>query len=232
MRPAFPNQLARQILPPNAPPNMAHLQLASSSSQLAMSAMQAEFAVQFYGPFLDDAGMALEYMASKMRVVLEALIAAETPPSTVGLVAAVRISLDGEPVGRETADFVGTHLKTEIDPQSVQEASVRIALRVADTHFVSLSVATFQERGIQRAFMPGLPVIVDPWEGDVTDHGLEVTVDINNRLRAMTLKQHQPVAQDDLDAAWALLNRAATSVGPEFALTGSLSASAFDEDPS
>ena len=232
VRGEFPTLVTRQVLPAGVPPNVARVHLASTSSQLTVSAMQAEFAVQFYGTLLDDTDGALAYIERKMRAVLEGMVEAagadDLQPTTIGLIANVHLSRNDEAIGSETAELVGRLLAVDAAGE-IEDAFVRVGLRVGGTHFVSLVASNYQQRGIQRMILPGLPVTLDPWDGEVTDHGIELVVDVNNRLGAITAGAWAPVGQADLDEAIRLLRVGVLTVGQRFALEGVLDTAPFAE---
>src|SRR5262245_27342092 len=66
----FPNVISRQALPAETPPVTPHLVLASSSSQLAISAIQADFEVRFYGEYITEVERGLDYVEQKLTSIL------------------------------------------------------------------------------------------------------------------------------------------------------------------
>ncbi len=94
VRREFPNIMARQMLPVEAPSQIPHLTLGGTSSQLALSAAQADFEVRFYGDYLSDLERGLEYVERKLQRVLAGYQAIEVVPSLIGLVATLHFSLN------------------------------------------------------------------------------------------------------------------------------------------
>jgi hypothetical protein len=229
VRGEFPNLLTHQVLPQDAPPNTPHLVLASSSSQLAVSAAQADFQVRFYGDYLDDVARGLEYVDRKMQAIRAGYEAAGLPPALVGLIATFHFS--GEDFeGLSAAEHIQQHLlRTEIDTQdAIQDAMAKVALRVRDSYFVNLQVTNYEERRLERPVFPGMgPIRVRPWEGTVEDIGLELTIDINNNLEARTKREDPVVTEDGIRAVTQLLRETGTTTGPEFAESGRVSVSAL-----
>ncbi len=225
----FPTVIARQLLPPEAPPNIAHVQLASTSSQLLLSAVQAELVVQFYGDYNADLDLALTYVHDKMAAILEGLEVADMPASVVGMVSTLQLSMRDAGRGAESALLGAQHLRH--DPHAeLQDVSVRLGVRFADSFFVNLETANYEARGFERPIMPGVPLSLAPWEGDVTDHGIRVSIDVNNRLRAIENRRFTPTTTADLDDVYRLLVAATKEVAPSFAKSGALNIGLLEKE--
>ena len=220
----FPNVINRQLLPPEAPPPVPHLTLASTSSQLALSSTQVDFQVRFYGDYQSDLDQALEYLGRKLSAIRAGLVASDTSPSTIGLIGVFNFSgeeFDGEgPAGY----ILRTHLRTEVDRNSLQDAVARVGIKVRDTYFVTLTISNYEFRVLERPIMPGMQAIkVHPWEGTVNDQGLELRVDINNNLEARVQREDPVLTEDGIRAALGLLRQVAATTGPVFAESGQVS---------
>jgi hypothetical protein len=223
VRSEFANVLNRVALPPEAPPNVPHLTLSSTSSQLAVSSVQADFEVRFYGDYLDDLGRALEYVERKLAVVFGGFAAIDRPVALLGLVGKMSFSFAGRD-DRPVDHILTTHLRTQVDPADVQDAVARVAVRLRDTYFVNLTLSNYETRTLERPILPGgMMLKVRPWEGRLDDTGLELSIDINNNLEARTHGGDPEVTVEGLRAVTSLLRDAATETGPAFAETGQLS---------
>jgi hypothetical protein len=224
VRGEFPNILNRQLLPPEAAPGVPHLVMSSTSSQLAISAMQADFEVRFYGDYVDDLARGLEYVERKIETILRGFKAVDLTPSMVGLIATLHFSfkgLDEQP----TTHILRTHLRPEINPDEVQDAHVKVALKVQDTYFVNLTLSNYESRALERPVFPGLSFLrIRPWEGRLDDLGVELGIDINNNLQARTRQEDPEVDAQDIQAVTGMLREIATTVGPRFAEVGEVSA--------
>jgi hypothetical protein len=219
VRSEFPNVLNRVALPPEAPPNAPHLTLASTSSQLAVSNVQADFEVRFYGDYLGDIGRALEYVERKLAVVFDAF---DAPVAIIGLIGTLNFSFAGRE-DRPVDHILRTHLRSPVDPAEVQDAVARIAVRLRDTYFLNLTLSNYERRSLERPLMPGSVMRVRPWEGRIDDSGLELALDVNNNLEARTQQRDPEVTRDALRAVTGLLREVARESGPAFAETGELS---------
>jgi hypothetical protein len=224
VRSEFPNLINRQFLPPETPALVPHLVLASTSSQLALSAVQADFEVRFYGEFPSDIERCVAYVERKMRSVLTGFSEAGMVPSTVGLVSTLRFSLRDRPDETATSHILTTHLRSDVPLDDVQDATARIAVRLRDTYFITLTVGNYESRVLERPFIPGVTRLhAWPWEGRVEDVGLELAIDINNVLEAREHDDPPVVTDQGLTAITRLLHEIATNAGPRFADTGDLS---------
>jgi hypothetical protein len=220
----FPNIVLRQ--PPlaamqNEGPRIV---LTSTSSQLVISPNQADFEVRFYGEYSSDLDQCLGYLHRKMEAIRTGLAAVDLVPASIGLVVTMRFSfeqVDESPV----AHILDTHLRTHIDPHTVEDAVARLALKVRNKYFVSLRVANYEARVVQRPVMPGdmQPMIVKPWEGIVEDSGVALTVDINNVLENKIAQKDAEVSGNGVTNVIELLKQVARTAGPEFVKVGEVS---------
>lgn len=219
VRGAFPNVVSRQVLPPEAPPQTPHLVMASTSSHLALSAMQADFEVRFYGDYLADIERGLEYVERKMGAVLEGYEALGTRPAVTGIIGTLNFSLHDTEV--EPAAFIArAHLRRPPNDAELQDVNVKVALRVDETYFVHLAASNYESRILERPMIPGVPVTIRPYEGRIDDSGIELTIDVNNNLAARLTKEDPEVTLETLASVTQLLRSACTSAGPRFAETG------------
>lgn len=226
IRHEFANVLNRQLLPADTPPQTPYMTLASTSAQLAVSAAQVDFQVRFYGDYLTNIEQGLDYAERKLTAVRGGLEAAGRQASILGLVSALHFSFDQDDApDEEPAVYIRQHhLQTDAPEDQLQDALVRVALRVRDTYFVNFTLSNYETRVLERPIMPGLQAIrVRPWEGRVQDRGLELAVDINNGLEARVARDDPVITDDGIRAATAMLRRIAATAGPAFAESGAVS---------
>lgn len=219
----FPNLLSRQLLPPEVPAQTPHLVLASTSSQLAMSSAQADFEVRFYGDFPTDLTQALEYVERKLLAILGAYESAGATLSTVGVIGTLHFSfkdIEDEPASH----ILRNHLRTDAPPEDVQDALARIAVRIRDTYFVTMTLSNYEERLFERPLMPGMTQIrVRPWEAELRDQGVELALDINNNLEGRVARADPVLTDEGIRAVVRLLREVALTAGPAFAESGTVS---------
>jgi hypothetical protein len=220
LRPAFPNLLARPLLPPEAPPQTPHLTLASTSAQVAVSALQADFQVPFYGDYLEDTSRSIEYIEAKVLAILGGLEALEVPVMTVGLIGTIRFSFGVD--GPSAVDHIlGTHLKLDVDASAVQDALARVAVRVRDTYYVTMTLSNYESRLLERPFLPNMQAVtVRRWEGKINDRGLDLNLDINNGLEGMTLGRDPEVTEEGVRAVTRMFKEVAEHAAPTFVENG------------
>jgi hypothetical protein len=229
--PEFPNIQNRQILNPDAPLPAPHLILASQSSQLSLSAVQADFQVQFYGTYADDITKGLDYAERKLLAIFRALEAAGASVTSIGVVAKLHFPRTGAEEPGPAADILQTLTKVDVDSTDLADAQVRIALKVRDTYFVNLNVANYELRQFEQAVRPGMMmnIRVKPWLGTVEETGVDLTVDINNKLEAQVQMKDPQVTSEGVSAVVRMLRDIATSSGPHFAATGEISVAGLTE---
>ena len=206
----FPNVVNRQVLPSGVPPQTPFMMLASTSSQLAVSAAQIDFEVRFYGEYEQRLDLCHAYIGRKLRVMYEGLVARGETPAFVGVVLTLNYSFaDIESDPRE--HMLATHLRMELEPGSVQDLGTRVAVKLRDTYFAVLAIANYELKQVMRPVLPGRQqIIVKPWEGEVQDTGIELTVDVNNRLEAFTKQGDPVVTEAGVGAVLDIVDRIAT----------------------
>jgi hypothetical protein len=214
----FPNLVTRQHLPAEMPPGAPRLLLASTSSQLAVSASQIDFEVRFYGDYLGDSARGIDYVDNKLQTVLQGLEAADLNAVTVGLIGTFRFPFPSEAEGDSPAlHILETLLKADVDREHVQDAMAKVAIRISDTYFVNLAVSNYEARIVERPIMPGVPVAVRPWEGRPSESGIELAVDVNNLLEVRRAAGVLPtVTADSIRAVARLFRDVAMRSGPAF----------------
>ena len=130
----FPVQGSRQLLPREAPLNIPHLIVQSTSSQVALSALQVDFEVRFYGDYPTDSNRCHEYIERKMTALLEALVAAGARPVLAGMVLTMNLSFQGQ----DDIDPVSYMLDHHVHAGAPRDATERCA----DTNLGSASPIT------------------------------------------------------------------------------------------
>lgn len=228
----FPNVVTRQPPLSGLPVQGPRVVLTSSSSQLVLSAVQADFEVRFYGEYATDLPRAMEYIGRKLDAVRLGFDSIGQRLTNVGAIATFHFSTKES--GEHPAQHIlATHLRSDADPDTVQDAVARIALRARDKYFINLGVSNYESRIWNRPIMPGAPqpIAVKPWEGTVDDVGIELTVDVNNGLEGRVKKTDPEVTAQGIQAVLDLLGRVATDVGPPFVETGDINSSFLVEEP-
>jgi len=228
--PEFRNVQNRQILNQDAPLQAPHLILASQSAQLSLSAVQANFQVQFYGEYIDDIGRGLDYAERKLLAVFRALEAIDAGVTSIGVIAKFNFPRGGDETEGPASQVLGTLTKIDIDPSHLEDAQVRVALKVRDTYFVHLNVENYELRQYEQPIQPGVQNIrVRPWLGTSQEKGIDLTVDINNKLEARVKQGDPEVTSDGVSAVVGMLRHVATTSGPKFAETGEISVASLTE---
>lgn len=204
---------AEQALPDEAPAEVPYLILPGRSSQIAFSQIQADIEIEFHDAYTTKAELCRALVAEKMALLLRAWESVGARPVWQGLVVTLRASTMDQPES-PVRHMLETHLRPELDCDALHDARLQFGLRLQDRYFVTLAIGHYEARVIQRQVAGGGPVgPIRPWEGDISDEGLELTVDINNRYGALVEKKHTRVTAENLRAmnnlAWRLVEQVA-----------------------
>jgi hypothetical protein len=220
VREEFPTVVARQALPAEAPPTIPHLALQSTTSQLAVSATRADFQKRFYGDYVEDSERCHEYLERKLRAVLQGWRATPAEPTLVGVVLTLHFSFTGEETS-PVEHIVGTQLHAQVDPAYLQDVQARLGMRLDDKYFATLNVSNYEIRTLERPILPGQQAIeVKAWEGRVEDYGIELVIDVNNRLQSVVERAETPVSDQTVTDLLALVRTMASESGPAFVENG------------
>lgn len=216
---------AEQALPPEAPEDVPFLVLPGRSSQIVFSQLQADIELEFHDHYETKGELCKTLVAERMERLLRAWSAIGAEPVWQGLVITLR-----SPTDSAASHIFETHLRSGDISEGVQDAKVELRLRLRDRYFVNLTVGHYEHRTITREVTgPGGPLgPIRPWEGEVTDRGLEVIVDINNRYGALVERKHTVVDAEQIqamnDLAWAMVEQ----VAKPYAIDGVLNATAIE----
>jgi hypothetical protein len=213
-------------LPDEAPAEVPFLVLSGRSSQVAFSQVQADLELEFYDAYLTSSELCRTLVADKGQLLLKAWTRIDAHPVWDGIVIKLRAPMsdsDDAPVRH----LLETQLRAEYNGDALHEAKVQIGLRLHDRYFVTLAINPYEARRVQLAGTRSEPI--RPWEGEVADRGLDVTVDINNRYGALLEKKFRRITEEDLvamnDLAWQLVD----DVAIPFARDGALDLSTIHQ---
>jgi hypothetical protein len=228
---AFPTVLSRQVVPSDAPPTAPHLVLQSTSSQLAVTGLQADFQVRFYGGFETDFERCRMYIRDKMSAILRGWQAIGAQPSFAGLILTLQFPFNDASATSAVEHVLAHHVRPDVPAEVVNDAKVQLTLRLADHYFVSLTVANYEAKQISRPLLPGATgFVVAPWEGEMAERGVELAVDVNNRYKAVRERRHPVVDDDELMRTLDVAEGTASGIGKQFAETGAVDVSALVEE--
>ncbi len=98
-----------------------------------------------------------------------------------------------------------------------------IGLHLADHYSIALNIGTFEARTITRQAMAGTrQSVVRPWEGTITDRGLQLGITVNNRYYAAHHCEHPQATVEELEAVVNLAWRFGGDHAAEFMETGNI----------
>lgn len=192
----------------------APLVLESRGSQITIASSQAALDVKFYGGHQHDAGVSREYFGERLASLLDAWVAVGARPVWANIVINLKSVFGTAP------DEAGAHIRDHflaegLANQAVYDLKAQIGIRVADHFFVNLGVSPYEAKQVKRTAAADAPAatVIRPWEGEVTEAGIELNIEVNNRLRANVLRQHSAVDEEELremnDLSWDFVTRVA-----------------------
>ena len=205
---------------PNAP-----LVLASKSSQLSIGPGQAEFGVGFFGGHLRSLEGAMGYLRKKLGTLLSTLNGVDAHVLTAGVVLVVQFPFDAGTSSEDVLrQLLESQIRGDVPVDDVADVQVRLGLKVSDTYYVSLMVNNYESRSFQQIATPASPVIsIRPWEGDVTELGIQLVIDVNNRLAVRQAESDTALDEGQLSEILDVVAAVAAGAGPEFVHTGRIS---------
>jgi hypothetical protein len=190
------------------------------------SQLQADIELQFHDHYETRGELCKTLVAERMERLLRAWGTVGAEPVWQGLVITLRASTDAA-----ASHIFETQLQVDEDTDGLHDAKVQLGLRLRDKYFVNLTVGGYEHRTITREVTgAGGPLgPIRPWEGEVTEQGLALTVDINNRYGALVEKRHTVVDAEQIqamnDLAWQIVEQ----VAKPYATEGVLNAAAIEE---
>jgi hypothetical protein len=217
-------------LPPGAPDDLPHMILRSRSSEVTFSSVQANFEVRFFDDYRRSFRNTHEYVLTKMRAILAAWESIGAQPVFAEAQLSLQYSMHERPdLPRAATHLVETHLRDPVPSEHLQDARIVLSLHLADRYTLVLNIGTFEARTITRQAAAGTrQSVVRPWEGTVTDSGLQLDIAVNNRYYAVHHREHPRVTVDELDAVvnlvWSFSEHHATGLME----TGSIDVAALE----
>jgi hypothetical protein len=210
---------AEQALPDEAPAEIPYMILPGRSSQIAFSQVQAVIEIEFHDAYTTKADLCRALVRDKMELLLRAWDRVGARPVWQGLVLTLRASTIDQPES-SVRHMLETHLRPGLDSDALHDAKLHFGLRLQDHYFVTLGIGHYEARRIQRQVAGSGPIgPIRPWEGEVSDEGLELTVDINNRYGALLERRHTRVTAEGLrtmnDVAWELVEKVAVPLAKD-----------------
>ena len=229
VRAHFPFRLLQR--PASDPgPQSPHLVFSSQTAQMAVGLIQSDVVMQ-----LGQAGPAAltELAGGLLESVRLGLIAGGLAPTTMGLITTMQTSTHNLENFSPQEHIFGSHMRiADVDPDRVQDVSVALNLKIADRYFVGVNLSAYESRQIVQPVLPGvaaLPMLMNPWDGVLTDTGVQLRVDVNNQLE-QRLNPGNPalVSQDVLSDVLQLSQTVADDLAQSFISDGTLPIAALE----
>ena len=188
--------------------------LQSKASHVLFSRIQADFEARFFGSHSTNPDACRAFVAEKMSALLKAWNANGAQPVLAGMIVTLRFVYDDDANIRPVQHMLEEHFSTGMASNAMNDAKLQLGLRVQDHFYLTIGIGTYESQEINRPVLPGLTTaVIRPWEAEVVEEGIEVTVDVNNRLRAKVERKHTRVDEGELlrvnDLAWDAVKRVA-----------------------
>lgn len=212
---AFSSEYNHAALPKAVPPDEEPpLILESRGGPLVFTRVQADLEVQFYGGHQTSAELCRNYFGDKMLRLLKVWQEVGAQPVWATIVIALKAPFE-EGSDNPGAHLRDTYLSDGLADSAVHDVKAQLGIRVAEHYFVNLAVSPYEAKQVTRTGTSNsVTGVIRPWEGDITETGIDLNVEVNNRLRANVLRQHSRVDADELremnDLSWDLVAHTAT----------------------
>jgi hypothetical protein len=214
LRADFPSSVQQIPVQAGAPAEVPHLVLQSKSSHVLFSRVQADFEARFFGTHEADPEQCRGFVAEKMSALLAAWESGGAQPVMTGMIVTLHFVMPDDSDTPAVQHVLGKQLSADMSNEAVNEAKVQLGLRLHDHFFVTIGIGTYEGRQVNRAIVPGVSTaVIRPWDAELVEEGIEVTVDVNNRLRPQVEKKHTRVDQNEMlrvnNLAWDIVKRIA-----------------------
>jgi len=216
----FPASMQELPVQPDAPAEMPHLVLQSKSAHVLFSRVQADFEARFFGGHERNPEQCREFVGEKMSALLAAWTSGGAQPVMTGMIVTLHFVTPDDSEVPAVQHLLETHLNPHMNSDSVNEGKISLGLRLHDHYYLTLGISTYEGRQVNRVFGPGIgAAVIRPWDAEVVEEGIEVTVDVNDRLRALVQKKHTRVDRDEVlqvnNLAWDIVKRIAIPLASE-----------------
>jgi hypothetical protein len=186
-------------VPEGAPVEIPFVMFQGNNSQFTFSRIQLDYEASFTGGHRKDFGQGKDFMAKKAARLLTAWERVDAHPVWESLAVTLHASTFTLDELAPLNHISETLLQHESSDDMLHGVNVNFGLRVLSRYNVSISVGEYERRNAQQQIHPGVaPKPIRPWETTLTDRGLQVVVEVNNRYGAMVEKKHSRVTEDEL----------------------------------
>lgn len=179
----------------------------------------------FYEDYLRSLEGAIGYLRRKLGTVVSTLTGVDVHVLTAGVILVAQYPFGGGSTEGVLRHLLQTQIRQDVPADDVVDVQLRLGLGVRDTYYVTLGVNNYETRAFRQMATPATPVIsIRPWEGDVTSLGIQLVVDVNNRLAARQAGTGILVDEGGMGEILDVVLAVAEQSGPRFVETGQVSA--------
>jgi hypothetical protein len=181
LREQFPMQIVRRSAANDTVSPNPHIVVGGPTVQMSVGMIQADVAMQFDKA---DPARLIALVGPVLHAALNGLIAGGIEPANLGVVTTIQTSTLELPDFSARDHILTHHLHIDTDTSHVTDVQARFNVGVADTFYVGLQISPYETRQVFRPLQPGVPLLVGGWEGEATDSGIQLLVDVNTFLEA------------------------------------------------
>ncbi len=191
----FPMQLVRRSAANDSISPNPHIVVGGQAAQLSVGMVQADLAMQFDK---EESARLTELAGPALHATLSGLIAGGMEPANLGVVTTVQTSTLDMPDFSAREHILTHHMHIDTDVSQVTDIQARVNVGIADTFYVGLQISPYEARQVTRPLQPGIPLFLTGWEGEVTDSGIQLLVDVNTFLEARRVGTPPTITEDRL----------------------------------
>jgi hypothetical protein len=182
-----------------APVQIPFVMFQGNNAQFTFSPIQLDYEASFTGGHRKDYSQCKDFMAKKAARLLAAWERVDAHPVWESLAVKLHASTFTLDELASLHHISETLLQHESSDDMLHDVNINFRLRVLGRYNVSIGVGEYERRNAQQQIRPGVaPKPIRPWETTLTDRGLEVVVEVNNRYGALVEKKHTRVTESEL----------------------------------
>jgi len=186
-------------VPEGAPVEIPFVMFQGNNAQFTFSPIQLDYEASFTGGHRKDYGQCKDFMAKKAARLLAAWERVDAHPVWESLAVTVRASTFTLDELAPLHHISETLLQHESSDDMLHDVNINFRLQVLSRYYVSIGVGEYERRNAQQQIRPGVaPKPIRPWEATLTDRGLQVVVEVDNRYGALVEKRHTRITESEL----------------------------------
>jgi hypothetical protein len=186
-------------VPEGAPAEIPYVMFQGANAQFAFSQIQLDYEATFTGTYRKDYGQCKDFVAKKAAALLGAWEKVDAHPVWETLAITLHASTGDLDQLVALQHISETLLHTDTSDDMLAGVGINYSLHVLSKYNATISVSEYERRHVEQHLTPGVAAKpIRPWEAKLTDRGLQVAVEVNNRYGAMLEEKHTRVVGSEL----------------------------------